>query len=152
MWKSSSLALDSVKFKILMTHNLWVGWIAGFIFMTLNPANETWSLNDSDYRASKIIPNDTKLEPISWELISEIQFSIFAWTWWDFNQLLEYLTRALVTGNSASNGIPKRGWTGRLIGEFIFNALSRHVIRSWFSKFQKIARSYWFMKSIYETC
>ena len=41
--------------------------------MTLNPANETGSPNDSDYRASKIIPNDTKLEPISRELISEIQ-------------------------------------------------------------------------------
>ena len=38
------------------------------ILMIFEPIERNLNLNASDCRASKIIPNDTKLEPISWEL------------------------------------------------------------------------------------
>ena len=38
------------------------------IFMIFERSERNLNLNASDCRASKIIPNDTKLEPISWEL------------------------------------------------------------------------------------
>ena len=35
--------------------------------------------SESDCRASEIMLNDTKLEPISWELKIKTQFQMFAW-------------------------------------------------------------------------
>ena len=46
-------------------------------FMIFEPSEWILNLNSSDCRASKIISNDTKLEPISWEFDIENPFFDF---------------------------------------------------------------------------
>ena len=84
----------------------YLGWIPLFLGFS-NSVNETF-LNSSDCRASKIIWNDTKVEPISWEpkrenLISNFCVGVwvgcgpyFTWVWYlniYFSETLNYLWR-----------------------------------------------------------
>ena len=53
----------------------WMGWIPGILGFLIQP------INSSDWRASKIIRNDIKLEPISWELNLKKPFKFCVGVW-----------------------------------------------------------------------
>ena len=68
---------------------LWI-WRLNFgILMIFEPSERNLNLNASDCRASKILPNETKLEAISWELVFGNPIFNFCvgvegrWTWYD---------------------------------------------------------------------
>ena len=61
---------STIKFTEAEVHNLSIiNRLNSGIFMIFEPSERNLNLNASDRRASKIISNDTKLEPISWELV-----------------------------------------------------------------------------------
>ena len=63
---------------------IYLGWILGFLGFS-NSVYETWNsdyLNSSDCRAWKLISNDFKLEPISWELNLKNQLFNFCVGFW----------------------------------------------------------------------
>ena len=60
----------------------FIGRLNSGIFRIFKLSVWNWNLNNPDYRASKIISNDTKLEPISWELnLKSLLFNFCVGVW-----------------------------------------------------------------------